>query len=41
MANQIMHDEVTAIGQSVGANDVSFQLLAFGGIHEAPFQQAV
>ncbi|EMR72183.1 putative carboxylesterase family protein [Eutypa lata UCREL1] len=41
MANQIMHDEVTAIGQSVGANDVSFQLLAFGGIYEAPFQQAV
>ncbi|KAK7752075.1 hypothetical protein SLS62_006041 [Diatrype stigma] len=32
---------VTAIGQSVGANDVSFQLLAFGGTQDAPFQRAV
>ncbi|KAI0481918.1 lipase [Xylariaceae sp. FL0804] len=33
--------KVTAIGQSVGANDVSFQLLAFGGTRGAPFQQAM
>ncbi|KAI1466956.1 alpha/beta-hydrolase [Daldinia caldariorum] len=32
---------VTAIGQSVGASDIGLQLLAFGGNHHVPFQQAV
>ncbi|KAJ5585571.1 alpha/beta-hydrolase [Penicillium hispanicum] len=33
--------EFTAIGQSVGASDISLQLTAFGGETDAPFQQAV
>ncbi|KAI0837780.1 alpha/beta-hydrolase [Hypoxylon sp. FL0890] len=32
---------VTAIGQSVGASDISLQLTAFGGERGVPFQQAV
>ncbi|KAI1443637.1 alpha/beta-hydrolase [Annulohypoxylon stygium] len=32
---------VTAIGQSVGASDISLQLTAFEGKQDAPFQQAV
>ncbi|KAJ6456566.1 lipase [Mycena vitilis] len=32
---------VTAIGQSVGASDISLQMTAFGGEQGAPFQQAI
>lgn len=32
---------VTAIGQSVGASDISLQLTAFGGEHGVPFQRAI
>ncbi|KAJ5280742.1 alpha/beta-hydrolase [Penicillium angulare] len=32
---------VTAIGQSVGASDISLQLTAFGGERGVPFQQAM
>ncbi|KAI9147635.1 alpha/beta-hydrolase [Paramyrothecium foliicola] len=32
---------VTAIGQSVGASDISLQMTAFGGNHGAPFQRAI
>jgi hypothetical protein len=32
---------VTAIGQSVGASDISLQLTAFGGEHGVPFQRAM
>ncbi|KAJ6135915.1 alpha/beta-hydrolase [Penicillium capsulatum] len=34
-------NRVTAIGQSVGASDISLQLTAFDGEQDAPFQQAV
>ncbi|KAJ7601598.1 lipase [Mycena polygramma] len=32
---------VTAIGQSVGASDISLQMTAFGGEQGVPFQQAI
>ncbi|KAI1382425.1 alpha/beta-hydrolase [Hypoxylon crocopeplum] len=32
---------VTAVGQSVGASDISLQLTAFGGKRGAPFNQAI
>ncbi|KAI0134986.1 alpha/beta-hydrolase [Daldinia grandis] len=32
---------VTAVGQSVGGSDIVLQLLAFGGKHDVPFQQAI
>lgn len=32
---------VTAIGQSVGASDISLQLTAFGGENGVPFQRAM
>ena len=33
--------KVTAVGQSVGASDISLQMTAFGGTQGAPFQQAI